>query len=132
MREKEKTGLWRQDRGEPGTSCCCPVVPLVAGLVGTLRGDKQQRYKAWALWILCLEAFHLWSAGILGKVSGEGLNRLFISFSGVSVSMLIHQNVYRWVRGYFLVIFSENIIEEGLGRSGTCNHLLLSVPGQAR
>lgn len=43
----------------------------------------------------------LWPAGILGEVSGEDLNGIFISFLGMSFSMLIHQNVCVKGSGYF-------------------------------
>ena len=57
----------------------------------------------------------LWPAGILGKISGECLNRIFISFSGVSFNILIHQNVCVEGSGLFLwlVVLLQNVIEEG-------------------
>ena len=47
-------------------------------------------------WVLCLKGFiYFLKSGILGKVSGEHLNRIFISFPGVSFSMLINQNEHK-------------------------------------
>ena len=42
-------------------------------------------------WIVCLEAFNLSleAAGILGKILGEALNKIFISFPGVSFNLFI-------------------------------------------
>lgn len=42
-------------------------------------------------WVLVLKGFYL-KAGILGVVSGGDLNRIFISFPGVSFNMLTHQS----------------------------------------
>ena len=50
--------------------------------------------------VLRLFIFH-WPAGILGKVSGEDINRMFIIFPIVSFNMLIHQNVCMEGSGLF-------------------------------
>ena len=46
-------------------------------------------------WVLCLKGFFLicfLNLGILREVSGQDLNRIFISFPGVSFDMLMPQN----------------------------------------
>ena len=44
-------------------------------------------------WVLCLRVFVCFlKAGVLGEVSGEDLNRIFISFPGVSFNTLMPQN----------------------------------------
>ena len=51
-----------------------------------------QQESACGSFVLRLFIFH-WPAGILGKVSGEDINRMFIIFPIVSFNMLIHQNM---------------------------------------
>lgn len=70
------------------------------------------------------------------EVSGEGLNRIFISFPGVSLNMLVRQNVRIEESELFLVafIFKECYrrgTEAGLSWDNLecVNSLLLSVLG---
>ena len=46
-----------------------------------------------ACWVLCLKIF-ICFLHILVEVSRDDLNRIFISFSGVSFNKLMHQNEY--------------------------------------
>ena len=71
----------------------------------------------------------LWPAGILGKISGECLNRIFISFSGVSFNVLSHQNVCTVGPGviFWLVSFLKKVIEEARGPRTCCPEMVRNV-----
>ena len=68
--------------------------------------------------------------GILGEVSGEDHNRIFISFLGVSFTILMHQNecVNRgaWVR---VILWFKNVTEEVPGPRWVCPSKVWNVPG---
>ena len=63
--------------------------------------------------ILCLRVFILFfffKARVLGEISGEGLNRTFISFPFVHFDVLMHQNECRGVWDHSLASFTALLL----------------------
>ena len=130
LESKRKAGLG--DRELAWMELLLPTTSLVASLMGSWE-FKKQTAQIESMGMLCWQCAFvlrlficLWPAWILGEVSGEGLNRIFISFPGMAFAMLVYQNVYRGVK-YFLVsfIFKECYLKRDQDRS-------CSAPEQSR
>ena len=110
--------------GKPG-NCPLPTALLVASVLGTLK-LRRKRAEIQGVAMLCLDHtrvsfvtrlfIFLWPA-VLGEASGKGLNGIFISFSGLSFNMLIHQNARVEGSGviFCLVLSSKNFIKDVIG-----------------
>ena len=142
--KSEKRGALETGAGRsPGQAAAalCSAGSKSGGAPSSL-GEREQRYKAW----VCSSEFHgsfvlrffifFWQAGIPGQVSENGLNRIFISFPGVSFNMLIHQNMHIEGSGLFSgwFYFQRMLSKRDWTKAslpwdslGCVNHLLLSV-----
>ena len=122
--------------GKPG-NCPLPTALLVVSVPGTLK-LRRKRAEIQGVAMLCLEHtrvsfvtrlfIFLWPA-VLGEASGKGLNGIFISFSGMSFNMLIHQNARVEGSGviFCLVLSSKKSSRTSLERGGYPGRP--SVPG---
>ena len=73
-----------------------------------------------------LKGFYLFFRdGILGEISGEGLNRIFISFPGVFFNMLICQN--ECIGEFGIILWSLSLLCSYLGSGSNCFFFVVVV-----